>query len=230
MLFTESYGEQSCTAAAHIHHRAERLPHRPVQSRVPGITVRHKREDCDDRETAQETGLCDRSVRQKPPRRLKESADGAWFRRIFGNLYHLDAEEEPELATMSEKDLPTARKVRTSPSDPFMGDRRGRLTEEPRWGKVGKQKIEETGPLNTNAWRHATTNCRWRQGFITRQNEADQPFFVWLNTTHMHLLTHPKPESLGQAGSWHSPYHDTMIDHDKNVGGMLDLSTSSASR
>jgi arylsulfatase A-like enzyme len=48
------------------------------------------------------------------------------------------------------------------------------------------------------------------------------PFFVWLNTTHMHLYTHTKKTSLGQAGRWQSPYHDTMIDHDKSVGEMLD--------
>ena len=58
--------------------------------------------------------------------------------------------------------------------------------------------------------------------FIKRQNDAGKPFFVWLNTTHMHLFTHTKPESRGQAGRWQSPYHDTMIDHDKNVGQMLD--------
>jgi arylsulfatase A-like enzyme len=46
---------------------------------------------------------------------------------------------------------------------------------------------------------------------------------VWLNTTHMHFRTHTKPSSLGQAGEWQSPYHDTMIDHDKNVGEMLTL-------
>ena len=44
-----------------------------------------------------------------------------------------------------------------------------------------------------------------------------------MNTTHMHFRTHTKPESLGQAGRWQSPYHDTMIDHDKNVGELLDL-------
>ena len=45
---------------------------------------------------------------------------------------------------------------------------------------------------------------------------------MWFNTTHMHLRTHPKPESVGQAGRWQSPYHDTMIDHDKVVGALLD--------
>src|SRR6478735_6331084 len=58
--------------------------------------------------------------------------------------------------------------------------------------------------------------------FIARQVDADTPFFVWMNTTHMHFRTHPKPESIGQAGRWQSEYHDTMIDHDKVVGGLLD--------
>ena len=58
--------------------------------------------------------------------------------------------------------------------------------------------------------------------FIDRQAAADTPFFCWFNTTHMHLRTHPKPESIGQAGRWQSPYHDTMIDHDKVVGALLD--------
>jgi arylsulfatase len=58
--------------------------------------------------------------------------------------------------------------------------------------------------------------------FIDRQAATGTPFFVWLNTTHMHFRTHPKPESVGQAGRWQSPYHDTMIDHDKLVGAVLD--------
>jgi arylsulfatase A-like enzyme len=59
--------------------------------------------------------------------------------------------------------------------------------------------------------------------FITKQAKADKPFFCWVNTTHMHARTHTKPESVGQAGRWQSPYHDTMIDHDRNVGDLLDL-------
>ena len=60
-------------------------------------------------------------------------------------------------------------------------------------------------------------------GFIQRQNNRRKPFFCWVNTTHMHLRTHTKRRSLGQAGRWQSPYHDTMVDHDKNVGQLLDL-------
>ena len=58
--------------------------------------------------------------------------------------------------------------------------------------------------------------------FINRQHKDGKPFFAWVNFTHMHLFTHTKKESVGQAGRWQSPYHDTMIDHDKNVGELLD--------
>jgi arylsulfatase A-like enzyme len=58
--------------------------------------------------------------------------------------------------------------------------------------------------------------------FIDRQHAAAAPFFAWVNTTHMHCFTHPKPDSVGQAGRWQSTYHDTMIDHDKHVGLLLD--------
>jgi arylsulfatase A-like enzyme len=59
--------------------------------------------------------------------------------------------------------------------------------------------------------------------WIKKQHSAGKPFFCWVNTTHMHCRTHTKPESLGQAGMHQSPYHDTMIDHDRNVGQLLDL-------
>jgi arylsulfatase len=59
--------------------------------------------------------------------------------------------------------------------------------------------------------------------FIKRAHEDDQPFFVWLNTTWMHFRVHPPEEILGQAGRWQSFYHDAMVEHDKQVGQMLDL-------
>lgn len=57
--------------------------------------------------------------------------------------------------------------------------------------------------------------------YIQRQAKAGKPFFVWVNFTHMHFRTHTKPKSIGQSGHWQSPYHDTMIDHDRNVGAVL---------
>ena len=59
--------------------------------------------------------------------------------------------------------------------------------------------------------------------FIRRQQKEGKPFFVWFNASHMHFRTHPKPENVGQAGRWQSTYHDTMIDHDRLTGRLLDL-------
>ena len=59
--------------------------------------------------------------------------------------------------------------------------------------------------------------------FIRRQHDADTPFFVWFNSTHMHFRTHGKPESRGRAGRWQSEYHDTMLDHDDIVGSVARL-------
>jgi arylsulfatase A-like enzyme len=145
------------------------------------------------------------------------------FDEFFGNLYHLNAEEEPEMVNY--------------PKDPRFREQfgpRGVIhsyatgkddpTDQARWGKVGKQKIEDTGPLNTKRMESCDDEfVAAAKRFITTQTKSGTPFFVWLNTTHMHLFTHTKKESLGQAGRWQSPYHDTMIDHDKHVGEMLAL-------
>src|SRR4029079_8234647 len=80
----------------------------------------------------------------------------------------------------------------------------------------------DTGPLTAKRMEtiddETVAAC---QDFIARAHESETPFFVWMNTTHMHAFTHTKPESLGQAGRWQSPYHDTMIDHDQHVGLLL---------
>jgi arylsulfatase len=92
-----------------------------------------------------------------------------------------------------------------------------------RLGRVGKQRIEDTGPLTKKRMETIDDDTiAAAKDFIARAHAAGTPFFVWMNTTHMHLKTHPKPQSVGQAGRWQSPYHDTMIDHDKHVGQLLD--------
>ena len=141
------------------------------------------------------------------------------FDEFYGNLYHLNAEEEPELPNwppasdfpnFSERFGPRGviRSWATDEDDP---------TEEGRFGRVGRQRIEDTGPLTKKRMETIDDDTvDAAKDFIRRQHAAGTPFFVWMNTTHMHLKTHPKPESVGQAGRWQSPYHDTMIDHDKH--------------
>ncbi len=148
------------------------------------------------------------------------------FDEFYGNLYHLNAEEEPEMESYpTDDDIPNFREnfgprgvihsFATDKDDP---------TEEERWGRVGRQKIEDTGPLTKKRMETCDDDfVEKASAFIKKAHGDGKPFFVWLNTTHMHLFTHTKPESKGQAGRWQSDYHDTMIDHDRNVGQMLDL-------
>ena len=143
------------------------------------------------------------------------------FDEFYGPLYHLNASEEPELPDY--------------PKDPaFLAEfgPRGVLdckatdkddaTVDPRFGKVGKQTIKDTGPLTKKRMETCDDDFADRSvDFLKRQKAAGKPVFLWVNFTHMHFRTHTKPESVGQSGRWQSPYHDTMIDHDKNVGTVL---------
>lgn len=87
----------------------------------------------------------------------------------------------------------------------------------------GTQRIEDTGPLTKKRMETIDDDIADRSvAFLEQQVKAKKPAFLWVNFTHMHFRTHTKPESLGQAGRWMGPYADTMIDHDKNVGTVLD--------
>jgi arylsulfatase A-like enzyme len=136
------------------------------------------------------------------------------FDEFFGNLYHLNAEEEPELRDYPpEKDFPDFR-AKYGP--------RGVLHSYA--NADGTQKIENTGPLTSKRMETIDDSIAlMAAAFLEKQVKAGKPVFLWVNFTHMHFRTHAKPESQGQAGRWQSEYHDAMIDHDKNVGTILDM-------
>jgi arylsulfatase len=144
------------------------------------------------------------------------------FDEFYGNLYHLNAEEEPE-----EVDYPKNPAFKAKYGPRGVMDCKASTTDDPtvdpRFGKMGKQVCKDTGPLTRKRMETIDDDIAARaQDFMQRQVGAKKPFFLWINFTHMHLWTHTKPESLGQAGEFQSNYHDTMIDHDKNVGSVLD--------
>ncbi len=228
MRFTDSYGEQSCTAG-----RASFITGQSgfrtglTKVGIPASPIGLQAEDPTIAELLKPLGYATGQFGKNHLGDLNKYLPTVHgFDEFLGNLYHLNAEEEPEMDDYPpEKDFPEF-KARFGP--------RGVLhcwatdtddpTEQERWGRVGKQKIVDTGPLTRK--RMETCDDEFvaaAKDFIKRQHEADTPFFVWVNTTHMHMFTHTKPESLGQAGRWQSPYHDTMIDHDRNVGELLDL-------
>ena len=145
------------------------------------------------------------------------------FDEFFGALYHLNASEEPELPDYP-KDPEFLKKYGPRGVLHTFATDKDDTTEDPRFGKIGKQTIKDTGPLTKKRMETVDDEIAAKAiDFIERQVEAKKPFFTWINYTHMHFRTHTKPESLGQAGEMQSPYHDTMIDHDKNVGQILDL-------
>ena len=227
MMFTDSYGEQSCTAGRSSFITGQSvfrtglskvgIPAAPIGMNEKIITIAAALKN-----QGYSTGQFGKNHLGDLNHMLPTNHG---FDEFFGNLYHLNAEEEPEMYDYyPEKDFAEFRKSvgprgvlhtwATDKDDP---------TEMPRWGKVGKQKIEDTGPLTKK--RMETCDDEFvaaAKDFIKRSADKGAPFFTWVNFTHMHLFTHTKKESLGQAGRWQSPYHDTMIDHDKNVGQLLD--------
>jgi arylsulfatase len=216
LLFTDYYGEQSCTAgrAAFIMGQS---PFRSGLSKVgmPGATLGMRGEDPTIAELLKPLGYATGQFgKNHLGDRDEQLPTMHGFDEFFGNLYHLNAEEEPELPDYPQaKDFPNFRKT--------FGPR-GVLHC---WGNPdGSQKIEDTGPLTRK--RMQTVDDEFAAaatGWIKKQHKAGVPWFCWFNTTHMHFRTHTKPTSVGQSGRWQSTYHDAMIDHDKHVGELLDL-------
>jgi arylsulfatase A-like enzyme len=228
MMFTDSYGEQSCTAGRAAFITGQSV-YRTGLSKVgiPGATTGLQPEDPTIAELLKPLGYATGQFGKNHLGDRNEFLPTVHgFDEFFGNLYHLNAEEEPELPSWpSQKKYPKFNEMfrprgvmRCKASD------KDDATVQERYGRVGKQVIEDTGPLTKKRMETCDDDfVAAAKAFIEHQHEAGKPWFVWLNTTHMHFRTHTKPGSLGQAGEWQSPYHDTMIDHDKNIGEMLSL-------
>jgi len=144
------------------------------------------------------------------------------YDEFYGSLYHLNASEEPE-----QRDYPKGDFLKNygprGVLDCKASDKND-PTDDPRFGKMGKQVCVDTGPLTKKRMETIDDEIQNKaMDFIKSQQKAGKPFFAWVNYTHMHFRTHAKPESMGQSGVAQSEYHDAMIDHDKNVGAILDL-------
>jgi arylsulfatase len=146
------------------------------------------------------------------------------FDEFFGNLYHLNTSEEPEQVDYPKDPEFVAkygvrgvvRSVATDVDDP---------TENPRFGRVGRQTVEDTGPLTRE--RMKTIDQEFYAAavdFMKRSKDSDKPFFIWLNPSRMHLYTHLSDESRYLAQPFtteHDFYGSGMIEHDQQVGKLL---------
>jgi len=210
MIFTDYYAEQSCTAGRSAFITGQSV-FRQGLSKVglPGADLGLQAEDPTIAELLKPQGY---ATGQFGKNHLGDKDEflpsNHGFDEFFGNLYHLNAEEEPEHPDYpKEADFPDFRKT-FGPRGVIHSFADGR--------------IEDTGPLTKK--RMETVDDETSAAaidFIDRAHNAGTPFFVWWNGTHMHFRTHVKPESVGQSGRWQSEYHDAMIDHDKTVGELL---------
>ena len=131
------------------------------------------------------------------------------FDEFFGNLYHLNAEEEPENLDY--------------PKNPAFREKFGPRGVLHTWadGKGG-QRIENTGPLTKKRMETIDDETSDRAlAFIREQHAAGKPWFVWWNATRMHFRTHVKAENRGKSGQ--DEYSDGMVEHDQHVGRFLKL-------
>jgi arylsulfatase len=143
------------------------------------------------------------------------------FDEFFGNLYHLNAEEEPELPDYPKDPAFLAKwgprgvlKCKASEKDD--------PTVDPRFGKIGKQTIEDTGALTKKRMETIDDETSGAAiSYMKRQHDAGKPFFCWFNATRMHLRTHVRAEHRGRYKHGDSEYIDGMIEHDETVGTML---------
>ncbi|OPY29273.1 MAG: Sulfatase [Methanocella sp. PtaU1.Bin125] len=214
MMFTDSYGEQSCTAGRAAFITGQSV-YRTGLSKV-GMPGAHQGLQAEDPTIAELLKPLGYATGQFGKNHFGDRDEFLptmhGFDEFYGNLYHLNAEEEPELRDYpAEKEYPNFRK-NFGPRGVL------RCKAKP----DGGQKIEDTGPLTKK--RMETVDEEFldaAKAFIKKQDKAGVPFFVWFNTTHMHFRTHEKPSYKGKAGRWQSEYHDVMIYHDWCVGEML---------
>ena len=221
MMFTDYYAEQSCTAGRSSFITGQATL-RTGLSKVglPAADLGLRFEDITIAEALKPLGY---ATGQFGKNHLGDKNDFLptvhGFDEFFGNLYHLNAEEEPE-----RPDYPKDPqfKARFGPRGVLKckATDRDDPTVDPRFGKVGKQTIEDTGALTKKRMETIDDEtCNAAIDFIKRQAQANRPFFCWFNSTRMHLYTHVRPSMLGQSGI--SEYFDGMIEHDGHVGQLL---------
>ncbi len=205
-LFTDWYGQQSCTAgrAAFI---TGQSPIRTGLTKVglPGAPEGMQKEDPTIATLLKAQGYVTGQFGKNHLGDLDEMLPtNHGFDEFFGNLYHLNAEEEPE-----SPDYPKGAKFRErfGPRGVIQSTADGRITDT---GPLTRKRMETIDE-------EVTTKAL---SFMDRAKAANKPFFLWWNSTRMHIFTHLKKESQGKTGL--GVYADGMVEHDGDVGKLLD--------
>ncbi|MBS7542954.1 arylsulfatase [Ancylobacter oerskovii] len=208
MKFTDYYAENSCTAGRSSFITGQ-TPKRTGLTKVgvPGASVGLQERDVTIAQALKPLGY---ATGQFGKNHLGDRDEylptNHGFDEFFGNLYHLNAEEEPERPYWPKDDAAWVKA--NAPRGVLKSSADG--------------KIEDTGPLDSKRMEtidDETTNAA--ADFIERQVKAGKPFFTWMNATRMHVFTHIRPSMQGQSGMPGNDYADGMIEHDGHVGQLL---------
>jgi len=208
MMFTDYYAENSCTAGRSSFITGQ-TPKRTGLSKVgiPGAPVGLQARDITIAQALKPLGY---ATGQFGKNHLGDRDEYLptkhGFDEFFGNLYHLNAEEEPERPYWPKSD--TAYVKANSPRGVLKASADG--------------KIEDTGPLTRK--RMETIDDETTAAaidFMQRQARANRPFFIWMNTTRMHVFTHVRESMKGRSGMPGNEYADGMLEHDEDVGKLL---------
>ena len=230
ILFTDHYAQPSCTAgrAAFI---TGQMPIRTGMTTIgiPGSERGIQKEDPTLAEVLKDQGYaCGQFGKNHLGDRNEHLPTAHGFDEWFGNLYHLNAEEEPE-----ELDYPGQKNPEylakygprgvlhawaTDKDDP---------TVDPKFGRVGKQKIENTGLLTRKRMETFDGEVLEKTvDWLDRVKGGDKPFFCWFNTTAIHIWSHPSKKYVQKAVDEGRAEEDVvrakMIEHDEQVGVLLD--------
>jgi arylsulfatase len=209
MIFTDYYGEQSCTAGRSSFITGQSV-FRTGLSKVglPGADLGLRTEDPTIAGLLKAQGY---ATGQFGKNHLGDKDEhlptNHGFDEFFGNLYHLNAEEEPE-----NEDYP---------KNPEFRKKFGPRGVIHSWANAdGTQKIEDTGPLTKKRMETIDEDTSDAAiAFIEKQQKAGKPWFVWWNGTRMHFRTHVKAEHRGISGQ--DEYSDGMVEHDMHIGKFL---------
>ncbi|MEM9187199.1 MAG: arylsulfatase [Planctomycetota bacterium] len=217
--FTDYYGQQSCTAgrAAFL---GGNVPVRTGMTKVgmPGAKEGWQTADATIagvlKRQGYATGQFGKNHQGDQDQHLPTNHG---FDEFFGNLYHLNSEEEPE-----NEDYPTDLVL---PNGKTFREQYGPRGVIHSWAlDDGTQRIEDTGPLTKKRMETVDEETlAAAKAFIEKQHKAGKPFFCWWNGTRMHFRTHVKEEHRGLSGKSGDEYHDGMVEHDMHVGELLDL-------
>ena len=227
MMFTDSYGEQSCTAGRSSFITGQSVLRTGLSKvGIPGADQGLSAEDPTIATLLKEQGYATAQFGKNHFGDLNKYVPTLHgFDEFFGVFYHLNAYEDPEHPDWPPADKFPDFNAKFAPRNVVhaWATEEDDDTVEPRWGKIGKQRFEDTGPLNVERIKSFDDETlAVALDFIERQAKEDKPFFVWHNTTRMHAYTEIKDEIRGQSGLWQSPYHDGMIEHDNHIGALLD--------